>query len=81
MKIVVNSGRTVHVAAKPGTRGADGSTVRPVVKAFGPTHLIDVSDEDAKSLIARGAAKKYEDPKPVEVAKVTESEKTENPKK
>ena len=70
MKIVVNSGHTVHVAKKPGIAPKHDKDpgVRPEVKVYGPTHLIDttttsLSDDEAQRLIARGVAYKFEEPK------------------
>jgi hypothetical protein len=71
MKIVVNTGRTVHVVAKAANKTTDGSYARPTVKAHGPTMLIDVPEDDATHLVARGFATKYEPPKAV-----TEDEKS-----
>lgn len=83
MKIVVKSGRTVHHGVKAGVNAkynpATGDEVEPrvapVVKRHGPGSIIDVPDEDAKSLIARGAAIKYEPPKVVEAEKGEKGEK------
>lgn len=69
MKIVVNDGRTVHIVAKPAVKQADGKYSRPVVKAHGPTQLLDLPDDDAKHLISRGFARKFEEPKKVEAEK------------
>ena len=63
MKIVVSSGHTVHVAEKAGTVQANGTSVRPVVKAHGPKRVLEVSDADGELLLARGFATKYEPPK------------------
>lgn len=69
MKIVVSNGRTVHTVAKAAAKQADGSYSRPIVKANGPTQLLDLPDEEAKFLISRGHARKFEEPKKVEAEK------------
>jgi hypothetical protein len=70
MKIVINSGRTVHTTAKGGVTGKEkdlSDSVRPEVKICRQNELIELPDAEAKSLIARGHARKYEPPKVVEV--------------
>ena len=69
MKIVINGGRTVHVVEKPAVKMADGVYSRPKVKAYGPTHRIDVSDDEAAFLISRGFARKDEPVKAIEPEK------------
>ncbi len=63
MKIVVNPGRTIHTVAKAPVKQPDGSLSRPICKAHPPTFAIEVPDDDAKFLIERGFAKKFEVPK------------------
>lgn len=60
MKIVVNSGRTVHTVVEQAAKQADGTFSRPIVKAHGPTRRIEVSDKEGARLIALGFARKDE---------------------
>lgn len=66
MKIVVNSGRTVHTVAKAAVKQSDGKFSRPVCKANPPGHAVEVTDDEAAFLISRGFASKFEVPKPPE---------------
>lgn len=63
MKIIVNSGRTVHTVKKAAVKAADGTYSRPIVEAHGPTRRIDVQDDEAKFLISRGFAREDKPPK------------------
>lgn len=81
MKIVVNRGRTIHRGVTTGKKAVfdrDGNEVSaaiaPEIERHKPGAIIDVPDAEAKNLIARGAATKYEPPK-VEAEKVEKAEK------
>jgi hypothetical protein len=66
MKVVVNRGQTVVVAVRPGIEHQDGRREPPVIQKHGPTTLLELPDDEAKSLIARGVARAYEELKTAE---------------
>lgn len=70
MKIEINNGRTVHTATKPVS-----DSVRPDVKICRQNELVELPDAEAKSLIARGHARKYEPPKVVEIETADKADK------
>jgi hypothetical protein len=63
MKVVVNRGRTVRVAEKPGIppRG-DRPAVPPVVKDLTAGALVELPDDEAKRLIRLGVVREYVPP-------------------
>jgi hypothetical protein len=60
VRIIVNRGRSIMIAVKPGVVVNDESTTPPVRRVYGPTCLLEVPDEEAQYLIDRGFARKYE---------------------
>jgi hypothetical protein len=69
MKIVVNRGRTLHIVVKPAVRkdsdaAGEARWHRPETRACGPGTLLDLPDDEARNLIARGFATKYESSRP-----------------
>jgi hypothetical protein len=62
MKIVVNRGRTVRVAVKPGIAAVldTDAPTRPITETYGPGSLLEIADDEASFLIECGAARKYE---------------------